>query len=615
MKISYNWLQKYFDEKLPEPEVIADGIIFHSFEVESVENLPPLSPTDSSPQAGEQDTIFDIKILPDRAHDCLSHWGIAKEVSVIFDLKINKKINGEYKKLDDNGGLDISILNENCRRYIGRIVKGVKVGPSPAWLSNALVSIGQKSINNIVDATNYVMFDLGNPIHAFDLDKLASPKIIVESALKDEKFILLDGREVVLDPSILTIRDEKEALVIAGVKGGKKAEIDNNTKNIIIEVANFEPTSVRKTAQKLSIFTDSSKRFENDISPTLAPQAMDEITNLILEIAGGEAYEIVDIYNNKEESKFIKFSQTYLNNLLGVKISESEIDDILNRFGYEYKKEGDDYKVKVPLLRLDMTGSYDFVEEIGRIYGYDKVIPVLPHIDFKIKENKTWVNINNTRNFLISEGYREVMNYAFTNKGDVEIMASASDKNFLRTNLSDGMKKSYELNKLNLPFLGGNEIKIFDLGKVFPKGEEIMNVCFANKKEIIEMSLDKFIQEKVSQEFLQTEALPKEFPRQGLGEQKVFKMWSNYPFISRDIAVWVPEGEDKDKLKNILIEEGTSLLIKEPYLFDSFSKEGRTSYAYRLIFQSYEKTLTDEEINSIMEKINTKISSLGWEVR
>ncbi len=593
MKISYNWLQKYFKDKLPSPEEVASGIIFHSFEVEEVNVMG-------------NDTIFEIKILPDRAHDCLSHFGIAKELSVIFSKQmiVDEPTNIIVCPKSD---LEIEVKDAKCRRYMGRVVKNVKVSPSPEWLRQALVSIGQKSINNIVDATNYVMFDLGNPIHAFDLDKLASHKIIVDKALNGEKLTLLDDRDVILDESILTIRDETEALVVAGVKGGKKAEVDNNTKNIMIEVANFEPVSTRKAAQKLSIFTDSAKRFENEIHPKLAEIAMDKITKLILEIGGGEVCEVVDIYNNKqEESKLINFSRDYIEKMLGIDISSTVIDDILNRFGYEYKNENGNYEVKIPLLRFDLSGPHDMAEEIGRIYGYDKITPVLPHEDFNINEDETWYNINLAKRYLASLGYKEVMTYTFVDKGEVELMASASDKNFLRTNLLDGVKKSFEMNKLNMPLLDLKELKIFEIGSIFLHDGEVMNVCFMNKKESKEMSLLEFVK-----------TIPSDFSSGEIknNSKNYFKMWSNYPFISRDIAVWVPVEEGKEKLKNILKENGTELLVKEPYLFDEFTKEGRTSYAYRLVFQSYEKTLTDEEVNPIMNKITEKISSLGWEVR
>lgn len=593
MKISYNWLQKYFKEKLSSPEDVASGIIFHSFEVEEVENVG-------------DDTVFEIKILPDRAHDCLSHWGIAKEVSAIFNIPI-LDVTKDFVEVKSNSDLIIDIKNKNCRRYMGRVVKNVKVGPSPEWLSNALISIGQKSINNVVDATNYVMFDLGNPIHAFDLDKLSSHKIIVESASNGEKMTLLDGREVALDESMLTIRDEKEALVVAGVKGGKKAEVDNSTKNIMIEVANFEPVSTRKSARKLAIFTDSAKRFENEINPMLAEIAMNKISSLILEVAGGESCEVVDIYPDKiDDHKTISFSESYIERMLGVKISSNEIEDILKRFKYEYKNENGNYTLTVPTLRLDISGPHDVVEEIGRIYGYDKIAPILPHENFEIKEDETWHKINLAKSYLVSLGCKEVMTYAFVDKGEVEVMASAMNKNFLRTNLLENVKKSFEMNKINAPLLDLSEIKIFEIGSVFFHDGEVINVCTMTKKESKEMSLEDFIK-----------TIPPDFKIQNikLNSKNIFKMWSSYPFISRDIAVWLPEGENKEKLKKILIENGTNLLVKEPYLFDQFTKNEKTSYAYRLVFQSYDRTLVDEEVNDIMNKINNKILSFGWEIR
>ncbi len=617
MKISYNWLQKYFDEKLPDPEALASGIIFHSFEVEEIEKVG-------------SDTVFEIKILPDRAHDCLCHFGIAKEVSAVFDIKIKSVLEIVGMPEQDSGdNLQIQVSSDKCPRYMGRIVKGVKVGPSPAWLADALISIGQKSINNVVDATNYVMFDLGNPIHAFDLDKLASNKIIIEPAKNGEKFTLLDGREVTLDDSMLTIRDEVDALVIAGVKGGKKAEIDNNTKNIMIEVANFEPISTRKTAKKLGIFTDSAKRFENEIPAALVPFAMDKITEMIVKVAGGEVLSIVDIYTNNEIDKKVSFTESYLEKMLGTEIQKETICNILERFNYKYTNDAGVFQVEIPFLRLDLNEPHDMVEEIGRIYGYDKVTPVLPKIDFEIKENKMWLSMSKARLYLLSQGYKEVMTYSFCDKGDVEILASASDKNFLRNNITDGLKESIRMNNLNLPLLDMKEVKVFEIGMVFHKDGEIMSVAYGDKKNVVEMSLEEFVvssgklfvRSSDEGDGSQRQTIPNSSP-DSTTHKNSFKMWSLYPFISRDIAVWLPEGTDKEKLKNILVENAGDLLVKEPYLFDSFTKPAstqgggeRTSFGYRLVFQSYEKTLTDEEINPIMEKINQKISNEGWEVR
>jgi len=655
MLFSYNWTQKYFKEKLPTPEKLSEGIIFHSFEIEGMEKLPPLSSSDSSPQAVEQDTIFDVDILPNRAHDCLSYYGFAKEIAVIFGLEIKPEMRLEIDSPKDSplgqrtvlwGGSDSSLVIQNeseiCRRYLGRIVKNIKVGPSPDWLRVSLESIRQKSINNIVDATNYVMYDLGNPIHAFDLNKLDSPKIIIRQANKGEKLTTLDKKDVELDESILIIADEAEPLAIAGVKGGDKAEIDDSTKNIIIEVANFDPVAVRKTAKKLNIFTDSSKRFENEISPELAGVVMDRISNLILEVAGGDLEDPVESYKDEsyKEKRKINFSGDYVRKLLGLKITDKEIEKILNRYEYTFSHQSDWWEVEVPMLRLDITGHQDMVEEIGRMYGYNKITPELPKIAFNQKDDLVWKQMIEARNILVNMGYKEVMNYTFVEKGEVEIMAGASDKSFLRTNLSDGVKKSYELNLKNLPLLGDDEIKIFEIGNVFKKDSEEINVCWMDKKEIQEMSLEYFIEEKV--EFLREKVLPLESPRQGLEEQKdfnYFRPWSVFPFITRDIAVWTPasaegygEASPMEQLVKIYKEFGTELLVCEPKLFDKFTKpaspntsqggpaksegeEAKTSYAFRLVFQSTDRTLTDDEINGIMGHIEEKVSSLGWVVR
>jgi len=233
MKISYNWLQTYIEEKLPEPEVLAEKIIFGAFEVEEQEKL------------ATGDTVFEIKVLPDRAHDCLSHYGIAREVCGLLGLTLKPLVFKNHESVESD--VQVSIETDMCRRYIGRKVFDVKIGPSPAWLVERLESIGQRSINNIVDATNYIMFGLGQPIHAFDYDKVFDGKIIIRNAHEGEQITTLDGKEITLSITDAVIADQEKALAIAGVKGGNAAEVTTETKNIIIEVANFDPVSVRKT--------------------------------------------------------------------------------------------------------------------------------------------------------------------------------------------------------------------------------------------------------------------------------------------------------------------------------------------------------------------------------
>lgn len=670
MKISYKWLKKYIPE-IPNEEELANLITFKICELEEVEKLP------------NGDTVFDMKILPDRAHDLLSHRGVAKEIAGILGLKMvsdslcnsfaqvlgrggwepvpdhSQKNNtsesetsdhlekNSISKFVENTNLKIKIESPLCKRYMGRIVRDIEISSSPKWLVEVLESIGQRSINNIVDITNFILFDMGQPIHAFDLDKLESPNIFIRNAKLAESIDLLGyeniggiqkRRGVILNESNLIIADMKDPVAIAGVKGGTKAEVDPNTKNILIEVANFDPVSVRKTARKFGIQTDAVKRYENEITPNLCGDVMEEVSDLIKEVCPNAVFEdVVDVYTNKSEEKRVQFTTAYISKVLGKEIKDEKIEKILKNYNYNFSHTPHMWELVVPDNRLDITGGHDMAEEIGRVYGYEKIEPKIPELNFNHKDNDIWSKICLAKNKLISLGYREVFTYTFTNKGEVEVLASASDKNFLRTNILDGLTKSYEVNRLNSPLLDLNEIKIFEIGTIFTnKGEEI-HVAYLDKKNKVEMSLDDFIKkENITENFLHNsfqevlgrgewEPVPDHSQKNDASKfseeaeskkQKVeFKMWSLYPFISRDVAVWVPENYDGLSILDILKDNAGELLIKEPYLFDKFTKGDRTSYAYRLVFQSLERTLKDEEVEEIMQKIYQKLKDLGLEIR
>ena len=593
MKISYNWLKWYIPE-IPKAEKIADVFTYHLCEVEGIEKK-------------EGDVIFDLNILPNRAHDLLSHQGIARELASQLDI-VFKDPTEMYKIPESKSTkLKIELKTDKCRRYMGRIIKNVKIGSSPDWVRKHLESIGQKSINNIVDATNIVMYDCGQPCHAFDLNRLKNETIIIRNAKKGENITTLDGKEVKLSITDMVIADKKNILAIAGVKGGKIAEVDNNTKNILIEVANFDPISVRKTSKRLGILTDSSKRFENDLSPELTSYAMREISGLLIEYGGVKFEEVTDIYPNRQEIRKLSFSAGRVSKILGIAISLDEIKDILKRYNFRYKNNGDKFEVTVPPMRLDLVIEEDMVEEIGRILGYDKVKPKISNIDFTPKINEVSSKINWARNKLLNEGYSEVMTYSFKNKGEIEVLASASDKKFLRTDLTDGLKESLKLNQLNIPLLEMDEIKIFEIGTVFKKDKEQINICYADKKNITEISLNDFCKNILSDFSLES---------RNYNLETKFKPWSIYPFIVRDIAVWVPENILSKDVEKVIKDNMGELAIRGPEIFDEFKKDGRVSYAFRLVFQSYERTLKDEEINEIMAKIGHKISeNSSWQIR
>ncbi|OGI85913.1 hypothetical protein A3A01_00730 [Candidatus Nomurabacteria bacterium RIFCSPLOWO2_01_FULL_39_17] len=611
MKISYNWLKWYVPEA-PEAEKLADIFTYHVAEVESLEKLP------------NGDFVFDIKILPSRAHDLLSHHGVAREIASLLNITY-KDPEPMYKVPNPTPTkLKIEIKTDKCRRYMGRIVRNIKVGPSPEWVVKHLESIEQRSINNIVDAANLTMFDCGQPVHCFDLDKIYlrtvlgnskkdSPLLIIREAKEEEQMTTLDNKEVKLNSSDIVIADPDQVLAIAGVKGGKIAEVDMNTKNIIIEVANFDPTSVRKTAKSVSIFTDAVKRYENDLSPELCSFAMKEMTGLLVDVACPERpeevkwEEIVDIYPQKQKEKKLSFSFDKISKVLGIPVSVEEIEDILKRYVFKYVYKDGIFEIEVPPMRQDLAIEEDMAEEIGRILGYKKIEPKIPKIDFKPRVSNTYAKIIWAREKLLAEGYSEVMTYTFADKGKVEVMESASDKKFLRTNLSDGLKESLKLNKLNSPLMSMDEIKIFEIGAVFKKDGEEINVAYNEKDKIIEKNLNEFCRDMPSNFKLE--------PRSYNLKTK-FKMWSLFPFIARDVAVWVPEGVTSLEVMKVIKENVGELVIRDPELFDEFKKDGKVSYAFRIVFQSHERTLTDLEVNEVMNKITEKIKeNKDWQVR
>lgn len=297
MKISYNWLKAYIAEPLPKPEKLGDVLTFALCEIESIDKLP------------NGDAILDLNILPNRAHDLLSHQGVAREVAGILGLTY-KDPTPLYKIPESKPTtLNIAIETPTCRRYMGRIVRNIKVGPSPAWVVEHLESIGQRSINNIVDATNIVMFDCGQPCHAFDL--VYVPKIVVKNAAEGEEFPVLGREQIVakLKSTDMMITDGEKSLAIAGVKGGLVSGVTDGTTDIMLEVANFDSIAVRKTARRLNLLSDSAKRFENDLSPSLGDFAMLELSTLIAEMCPDAVFEdIVDVYPSLVEKRTVTFS-------------------------------------------------------------------------------------------------------------------------------------------------------------------------------------------------------------------------------------------------------------------------------------------------------------------
>ena len=472
MKISYNWLKEYV-KNLPKPEKLADFLTMHSFEVEGIEKIG-------------NDYVLDIDVLPNRAHDCLSHIGIAREVAIVSSLKfkVQSLKLSEDRSLKTEDFVEVEVKDsELCPRYTARVITDIKVGPSPKWLKERLEAVGQQSINNIVDATNYVAFEIGQPLHAFDAEKLTGKKIIVRRAKKGEKITTLDNEKCDLDNDVLIIADSKDPIAIAGIKGGKKAEIDKNTKTIILESANFNLHNVHKSSRKLGIATESSLRFEHGLDPNLASEAIDRLAGLIQKIANGKiAKGMIDIYPEKLRPCKIGVGLFKVNNLLGVKISEKEVIRIFNSLGFKNKKRIDRLIVEVPTRRLDIEISEDLIEEVGRIYGYEKISSKPPlGILVSAKPDDSRSLRNKVKDVLEGLGLSEVYNYSFIGEEDLKKLKQSPknyielenplslDLKYLRRDLIIGLLKNTRDN-----FRHFGEGRLFELGKVYLKDEKMM---------------------------------------------------------------------------------------------------------------------------------------------
>lgn len=642
MKVSYEWLQSFFDNPpaggtFPSVEKIEQKLMFHAYEIEGVEEVNGVP-------------VLDIDVLPNRAADSLSHRGIAREISTLFEVPMMRDPLRDTVVLSpETDSVSVTLSGkDSCSYYVAAHIKGVEVKESPEWLKDSLEAVGQKSINNIVDATNYVLFELGRPTHVFDAEKFegSKPSVGTRLAKSGEKITVLGGDEVELTDSMTLIIDANSdaPIAIGGVKGGAHAEIDDSTTEILVEVANFHPTQTRLTSQVLKMRTDASARFENNIADKLADYGAVAVVELILKVAGGELVGYKSSGELNEGNTEVAVTAQQVSKLLGAEISAKEIEEIFDRLQFEYSRDGETFTVTAPFERRDINIREDVIEEIGRVYGYNKIeSKQLPTSEKTVSIHKKYAYAEQIRNILNSNGYTEVYLYSLRDNGEVKLVnALASDKDHLRSNLSAGITDSLDKNEKQMPLLGlYDAIKIFEIGNVFlSSGEETrvaigVRVAGNKKKEersqILLTEIKKSLEEElgivlpeISGETLEFNLdsliadLPEltSYPETKIVERGVsYVAPSSYPFVLRDLAVWVPEGTSARDIQKIVVTHAGELL-KRNDVFDEFAKDGRISYAFHLVFQSNEKTLTDDEIGVIMATIETEIATKeGWEIR
>ncbi len=471
MKISYNWLKEFVETGL-SPRDLAEKLTMAGLAVDAVEEHG-------------NDHVLEFDLTSNRP-DCLSHLGIAREAAAVSGKRFEMPaVNIKGAKMKTSDLTSVEILNPDlCPRYSARIIRSVKIGPSPAWLVERLEAMGQRSVNNVADITNYVMLEMGQPLHAFDLEMLRGKRIIVRAAKPGERITTLDAEERELSNKMLVIADAERPVALAGIKGGEDSGITEKTVDVLLEAAHFAPAQVRATSKTLALSTEASYRFERGTDPEIVAAASDRAAAMIAEIAGGEVLgDLVDLYPRKAIRSPIAFRRARYEILTGLKIELGEAERILRSLGFEVEAnvETDSLRVVVPSWRVDIAIEEDLIEEVARIAGYENLKNTLPGSAgagaYQPGEEKRRA----ARQTLTALGYNEAINFSFVNGEADELAAGIPDeirlalrnpidetRSHMRTTLLGGLLESLAHNFNH----GTRNVRLFEIGKCFCDEED-----------------------------------------------------------------------------------------------------------------------------------------------
>lgn len=584
-----------------------------------------------------KDATLELEITPNRG-DCLSHVGVAREIAAFTDqVLVKKPVSLPMSSTNVKDALTVEIEDlALCPQYMARVIEGVKIAPSPQWLCDRLIAIGQKPINNIVDATNYIMYDLGQPLHAFDAEKIENKKIIVRSAKARESIVTLDGAERKLNGA-LVIADAKKPIAIAGIMGGKNSEVTEGTTKIILESAEFDRKSIRKSKKDLDLTTEASYRFERGIDSGGVEYALNKAVALIKEIAGGAILSGIASDGKRPGASKVKIEYKKINNLCDLELGEAEINKFLKNVGFAIEKD----EAIVPLWRHDIEAWQDLTEEVARLYGYNKIDPI-PVPQSALPKKSDFYCKEALKNVLINFGFSEVINYPYLSETDVkklklddkkllEIASPIQPENkYLRQSLMPGLLKSIAKNP------SFDQVFIFEIGRVFNQGKESTHLAIAaagrNAKEaaekinasgigikMAELAKDILNAYKIRKPvvyFVEVDLsgimlkfTEKELYLSGSKKKIIYHPVSKFPSVTRDLAFIVNKS-----IKTELIEQEISIIsdsINRVELFDEFASDklgvGNKNIAYHIYLQKMERTMTDVEAELIVKEIIKKI--------
>ena len=650
---------------------------------------------------GLEDWAMEINVTPNRP-DCLCTIGIAREAAALARTALRQpKLRLTEHGAKIAGRMKVTVEDQElCPRYAGRLITGITVGPSPAWMRRRLRAVGVRSINNVVDATNYVMMEMGQPLHAFDYQFLAGQEIIVRPAEEGEVFTTLDGIERTLSAGMLLICDADRPVALAGVMGGQNSEVSDGTTEIFLESAYFNPPCVRKTSRKLGLHTEASHRFERGADPEAVIKALDRAASMIAELAGGEiATERIDEYPNPLKMPVVTLRVAKVNDVLGAALEKNEIADIMKRLHIKIHEEtAASILLQAPAFRPDLTREIDFVEEAARVYGYGKIRSSMPARAVAAREpDVALIASRRAREAMHDCGFYEVVNYSFMNPGDFDRLGLPEDdfrrktvalrnplsaeQSVMRTTLLPSLLSNLSLNLSR----GVRDMKIFELSRVFinagaglpneplkigglaygvrsasPWDAGVRETDFYDLKGAVEQLLDAMRVQNVV--FASEEGTPFLHPGkaarlliggspagyigqvhpdtagrwdipanvyvfeidfqsiiEAAQELPSYRPLPKYPAVERDIAVIVPTDVTSFSVQKT-IESLKLAFIEDVRLFDYYEgapiPDGKKSLAYTVTYRSFEKTLTDEEVNLLHKKIMDALKDrLGAEIR
>ena len=655
---------------------------------EGIHELPEDAPVGENPikYMNMDDGVIDFELTANRG-DLLSILGMAYEVGAIYDKKV-KDVDLSHKESEKSvkDCFKIKVDTENCKVFLAKKVENVEIKESPAFIKNRLMACGIRPINNVVDISNYVMLELGQPLHFYDADKL-NGLIEVRMASENEKLRTLDNIERTLTTDDIVISDGKEAIGLAGVMGGLDTEITENTKNVIIESAIFDSVKVRKTAQKI-VRSEASNRFEKGLDPNRTYMAVERAAKLLEEIASGTVLEGTVEYNTEDmQDKKIDITYEKINAVLGTVIPNEDVLNVFTRLGFAYVEDGKNITVSVPRRRLDISIKEDLVEEVGRIYGVDNIeskVPVMPikmgsydKVTREIRNKMVNLGLNETLSYVLVRE-NEASNFAgYDRKEEVQSIKLLSplteERSTLRQSIITSLYKIYEYNVAHY----NKAVSIFEIGKTFYKQNDTYNeenklAClmtgdfyqgiheekkadFFIIKGIAEEVLDYLgyagrysfvisdkagdmlhpgqsavisvnndivgvigkIHPKVSKEdiFVMEINLDKLLDKK-TGKMK-YKEISKYPTVNKDLSIIVENNLQSMEIAKQIKKSAGSLLI-ESKVFDEYKgkgiEKGKKSLTYSLSFGANDRTLTDDEINKVLEKVIASLNKIG-EVR